>query len=365
MRNRCQRLAFTCVMFVAAFSADAARTAIAAQPAKCGEPAIVFVSTRDHPTGNPFLTAEIYLMEPDGTNPQRLTDNSDGDAFPALSPSGKWIVFESNRLRSGSEPLNTSDLFLMKVDGSEQTFLTRGSSATWSPDGKLIAFHASASGTGLPIRPDAGAPYADSDIFGARVGELLEDGATARTNSTNTPFDIEEDPDWSPDGQGIVYTRHPASDLPANFNYTSKEIYVMNADGTGVPLQLTFNAEEERAPAWSPDGLRIAYMCRKGDPPTPTGPPTFEICVMDADGTNQTRLTSNAVGDFSPRWSPDGQQIVFSRPPVAGQPQQIWVINAELNADGTFPTPTQLTFPPGINSGPNWGLIKTNCAEGD
>jgi TolB protein len=347
--------------------AGSADLATAEQPVRCGEPTIAFTSTRDDPAGNPFLTAEIYLMDPDGTNPnpRRLTENSDGDAIPALSPAGKRIVFDSNRNRAAGEPFNTSDLFLMKVDGSEQTFLTRGSSATWSPDSKFIAFHASASGTGLPIRPDPGAPYADSDIFVARVGALLENGAMARTNITNTPFDIEEDADWSPDGQTIVYTRHPASDQPPNFNYTSKEIYVLNADGTGVPLQLTVNAEEERAPAWSPDGTRIAYMCRKGDPATLGGPPTFEICVMNADGTFPTRLTSNKVGDFSPRWSPDGQQIVFSRPPVAGQPQQIWVINAALNSDGTFPTPTQLTFPPGINSGPNWGLIKTNCAEGD
>src|SRR5262249_29233015 len=265
---------------------------------------------------------------------------SDGDAFPALSPAGKRIVFDSNRDRAAGEPLNTSDLFLTKVDGSEQTFLTRGSSATWSPDSKDIAFHASASGTGLPIRPDPGAPTADSDIFIARVGDLLENGAMTRTNITNTADQIEEDADWSPDGEKIVYTRHPASDQPPgpNFNYTSKEIYVLNADGTGEPLRLTFNEEEERAPAWSPHGTQLAYMCRKGNPTTPTGPPTFEICVMNADGTEQTRLTFNTVGDFSPRWSPDGLKIVFSR--AGGGTQQIWVMNA---ADGTGQT--QLTMP--------------------
>ncbi len=61
---------------------------------------IAFVSTRDNPTNpNPGLAAEIYLMNPDGTDPRRLTDNSDGDGFPCLSPDGKKIVFESNRLR--------------------------------------------------------------------------------------------------------------------------------------------------------------------------------------------------------------------------------------------------------------------------
>jgi Tol biopolymer transport system component len=360
MLKRRWHLVFSCAVLAAALSACAADTATAAEPVKCGEPTIAFMSTRDNPTGNPFLTAEIYLMDPDATNPnpRRLTENSDGDAIPALSPSGKRIVFDSNRNRVAGEPLNTSDLFLMKVDGSEQTFLTRGSSATWHPDSKDIAFHASASGTGLPIRPDPGAPYADSDIFVARVGDLLENGAMARTNITNTPDQIEEDADWSADRERIVYTRHSATDLPANFNYTSKEIYVLNADGTGEAQRLTVNDEEERAPAWSPDGTRIAYMCRKGDPATPTGPPTFEICVMNADGTDQTRLTFNSVGDFSPRWSPDGLKIVFSR--AGGGTQQIWVMNA---ANGTGQT--QLTTPPGFNSSPNWGEIKTNCVEDD
>ncbi len=48
------------------------------------------------------------------------------------------------------------------------------------------------------------------------------------------------------------------------------------------------NAEEERAPSWSMDGRRIVYCCRKGAPEREGGVPTFEICVMNADGTGQT-----------------------------------------------------------------------------
>jgi len=295
-------------------------------------------------------------MDPDGTNRRRLTENTGGDSGGVLSPDGKRIVFDSNRNRAAGEPLNTFDLFLMKVDGSDQTLLTRGSSATWSPDSKFIAYHASASGTLPPIRPDPGAPAADSDIFVARVGALLDNEAPP-INITNSPDDIEEDADWSPDGQTIVYTRHPASDQPANFNYTSKEIYVLNADGTAVPLQLTVNAEEERAPAWSPDGKSIAYNCRKG-PLNAQGNPTFRICIMNADGTGQTQLTFGLgpVSDLGPHWSPDGTQMVFVRP-VAGQGQQIFV----MNADGTGEQ--QLTTIPGINAASHWGEVKTNCAE--
>jgi Tol biopolymer transport system component len=142
---------------------------------------IAITSTRDNPTGDP-LTGAIYLIDPDGSNPQRLTDtdNAYSDFFPMLSPDGKKIVFDSNRLNADSgQPLNVGDLFVMDADGTDQVLLTRGGSATWSPDGKYIAFHASASyyasggtETGLPIKGDVGAAMTDSDLFVANVDEL-------------------------------------------------------------------------------------------------------------------------------------------------------------------------------------------------
>jgi TolB protein len=123
---------------------------------------------------------------------------------------------------------------------------------------------------------------------------------------------------------------------------------VLNTDGTATPLALTANAEEERGPAWSPDGTRIAYSCRIGG-----GSADFEICVMNADGTGSAQLTTNLVPDLTPTWSPDGERIVFNRR-VAGQGLQLFTINA----DGT--QPTQLTFPPGQNLLANWGEIRVH-----
>src|SRR5262245_26487524 len=101
-----------------------------------GQPADKFqlVSTilfRDDPS-NPFpivRAGEIYLMNEDGTNLRRLTENTVGDFSGALSPDGKKIVFDSTRNRASGEPQNTSDLFVMNTDGTEQTYLIRGSSA--------------------------------------------------------------------------------------------------------------------------------------------------------------------------------------------------------------------------------------------
>jgi TolB protein len=303
---------------------------------------IAFSSTRDG-------RLHIYLMDPDGTNVRQLTEIED-NAFAALSPDGKKIVFDSNRLRLPTEPLNTSDLFLMNTDGTEQTYLIRGSSATWSPDGKYIAYHASASGTGLPTTTDPGAATSDSDIFVANVDDLLATVAEPQ-NITNSSDVIDNDPDWSPDGTKIAYTRHSAP-APDPRNPSDAEIYVINPDGTGL-TRLTFNNYEERAPSWSPDGSRIVFMARVGTHPGNLGS-KFEICVMNADGTNFVQLTDNSVFEGTPTFSPDGQRIVWGRDLGAGQGQELFL----MNADGT--NQVQLTDTVGVNLFPNWGELRVH-----
>lgn len=338
---------------------------------------IVFASTRDHTDLPPLMAlarSEIYRISmnedgtPDTDTLMRLTENEVGvngffgaNAFGKWSPYGKNIVFDSNRDRAVGEPLNTSDLFWMKADGKDQKRLTRGSSATWSPNGKYIAFHASASGDacpvsvppplpgipGCPIKQDPGAATWDSDIFIMRVPDDESDVIEAPINITNTPLYIEDDADWLPDGQKIVFTRHNVTDNPVNS--ATAEICVLTLETLGVEC-VTNNLVEERAPTWSPDGTHIAYMCRN-----PVNN-IFEICVMKPDGSDQTQLTSNSTLDVTPGWSPDGKKIVFARGLAAAA--QLWL----MNADGT--DQTQLVIPPvsldgnaGANGGPSWGQL--------
>jgi TolB protein len=300
---------------------------------------IAFASTRHEPTGSLADATEIYLMDGDGTNVRRLTENSYGDCFPSISPDGRKIVFDSNRLRAEGEPLNTSDLFLMNTDGSGQSHITRGSSASWSQDSKFIAYHASASGAGRSVLPFPGAATNDSDIF---VMNVVKKGARPK-NITNSPTAIDDDADWSPKDDRIVFVSKTVTDNVSNS--ISAEIYVINADGEGKPVRLTNNAEEERAPAWSPDGKRILFLCRRGGR-------DFEICIMNADGSAQVQLTDNTVPDLTASWSPDGSKIVLHRPVSPGR-FQLWLINA----DGTGEK--QLTDTPGLNGFPNWGELSS------
>lgn len=94
----------------------------------------------------------------------------------------------------------------------------------------------------------------------------------------------------------------------------------MNTDGTD-PTRLTSDAAADFDPAWHPDGSRIAFTSNRDG--------NDEVYVMNADGTGQTRLTNNAYGDDDPTWSPDGSRIAFTsfRPPVT----EIYA----MHADGT------------------------------
>jgi TolB protein len=375
MNKRIAALAGTLIL-VAAGSISASSVATAGEFQL--ESTIAFSSTRDHVSEGltrPLLGAEVYLMKPVMnetwalTNPRRLTSNTSFDGFANLSPDGKKIVFDSTRYTG---QINSSDLFLMNTDGTEQTLLTRGSSATWSPDSKDIAFHASASYyasgglvTGDPIRPDVGSSTTDSDIFVANVDDLLA-GVEQPMNITNSPGMIDDDPDWStsptsaPGGRTIVFTSHPVTDDPGFSNQT--ELYLMNPDGTGLlRLTETDNNEEERAPAWAPDGSRIVFMCRIGG-----GTNLFQICVMNADGTGLMQLTDDSTFHGTPTFSLDGQQILFHArvgTMLRSGNQQLFIMDAGLNPDGTLPTQTQLTFGTttsgdGVNNLAQWGELR-------
>ena len=81
------------------------------------------------------------------------------------------------------------------------------------------------------------------------------------------------------------------------------DIYVMNDDGTGV-LNLTRSPHDESAPAFSPDGRRIAFLRQAGG--------DQQLCVMAADGSDVRELTSIPGDKRRPVWSPDGRRIALA-----------------------------------------------------
>ena len=135
-------------------------------------------------------------------------------------------------------------------------------------------------------------------------------------------------PDWSPDGRQIAFT----SERDGN-----DEIYVMNADGSGV-TRLTDHPARDTSPDWSPDGGQIAFTSERDG--------NLRIYVMNADGSGVTRLTDNHGWDTSPDWTPDGGRIAF-----ASYRDRNWEIYV-VNADGSGVT--RLTDHPELDWDPAW-----------
>jgi Tol biopolymer transport system component len=89
------------------------------------------------------------------------------------------------------------------------------------------------------------------------------------------------------------------------------EIFAMNADGSDLK-QLTFAGGG--GALWSPDGTKIALVSASGTSPNYSS----QICVMNADGSNQECLTPSGENVIYPAWSPDSTQIAFERVIIIG-----------------------------------------------
>jgi hypothetical protein len=156
---------------------------------------------------------------------------------------------------------------------------------------------------------------------------VMDADGSNQTGLTQRPPD-DRSPAWSPDGSRIAFH---------SYRDGNRDIYVMDADGSNQ-TRLTQNSAWNQFPAWSPDGSRIAFPSGRDG--------SMDIYVMDADGSNQTRLTREPSEDWSPAWSPDGSRIAFE-----SYRDGNWDIYV-MDADGS--NQTRLTRHPSQDWSPVW-----------
>ena len=134
----------------------------------------------------------------------------------------------------------------------------------------------------------------------------LSDEAGDPSSASGLFFQLE--PAWSPDGSRIAFSSKRSGTF---------DIYVMNADGTGT-TRLTSTKEDDSHPTWSPDGRRIAFARSPGD-----------IFVMSADGSRAQPISDPAVEEVEPAWSPDGTWIAYTRRTRGTPIREVWLLRPD------------------------------------
>lgn len=229
---------------------------------------------------------DIWLMNADGSKRRRLTHSGpDTDFDPDLSPDGRHVVFRTSRGRYDADPngIGLEGIFVVDTRTQRERQIqppAGGLFPAWSPDGRKIAF------SGLPHSGDVRDTIHLMNPDGSGVVDLGPMGECTT---------------WSPDASKLAFCSHSGDGNWA--------VWVIDADG-GKQRQLTHptliqpaGAHGDYPGAWSPDGGRIVYTSdADGD---------RELFIMNADGSNQRRLTYFRGADAANAWLPDGR-IVFA-----------------------------------------------------
>jgi Tol biopolymer transport system component len=223
---------------------------------------------------------DLWTMKPGGNHATPVTQDAARDWNPVWSPDGRFLYFSSDRGGSFNLWRLPMDTETGKATGEPQPMTTGGTAVRAHPsisaDGKRIAYVEA-----IRHRNIHRVPF---DPVEERV-DGPSDAVTAGSMATYYP-DVSPDATW----------------LAAVAPGKPEDILVLRADGSGM-RRLTQD-HKNRLPRWSPDGTQIAFQSNRSG--------GWEIWVIDADGSGLKQVTHTPDGSsYMPCWSPDGKRITF------------------------------------------------------
>jgi len=267
----------------------------------------------------------VRLEASSGSARQRPVAGAEDAVQPAWSPHGHRIAYWG--LRGGNR-----DIWTVPAQGGQPVAVTADPhldwNPVWSPDGNYLYYASDRAGSmsvwRVRIAEESGKPLATPELVttpspysghfsfsrdGRRmcyVQHLLTANLQKvsfdplRERALGQPVLVSRGstrvgtPDLSPDGQWLAFCTRTAKE----------DVFLVRADGTGL-RQLTDDVDSNRAPRWSPDGSRLAYLSARSG--------KYEIWTMNPDGSSARQLTYESRGPaLSPLWSPDGRRLVYN-----------------------------------------------------
>lgn len=219
---------------------------------------------------------QIYVMDKDGSNQIRITDDKFNNNFPDWSPDNKKIAFVSDR--EGNE-----DVYVMNMDGTGLINLSKNPARDihpyWEPDGTKLLFNSSRD---------------DEESF--EVYQINADG-TELKRLTNTK-DVETCTRFSPDETKIVYLKGTPG---GNDDITLMDI------NSKEEINLSKSESNEGWPVWTPDGRKVIFSS--------TWYGNFSLFSINSDGSDMKRISfpESPFYDARASVSPDGKELVFNR----------------------------------------------------
>ena len=292
------------------------------------EPLVVSPFFDSDPSFAPDGKAIVYASDVEGNfeiysrviatgETKRLTNSPGHESFPSYSPDGTQIIFNSDIEKENN------DVYLMNVDGSNVRKITdapgwdAAPANNWSADGTQVLLLSDRDGPEKvylmniePYAPRRIGPNIESDqpldpAFspdGTHIAYQLSDeirdfDIDSESDRSVIKTSAGANPTFSPDGQRILFQERLAENT---------EVCQVNVDGSGF-VNLTNSSFRDMSPAYSRDGSKIAFSSNRA-----YGTTTFEIYVMNSDGTDTKLVFGDRAMSVGPVWSPNGRTIFFS-----------------------------------------------------